>query len=587
MYNRILVSIIFLIFLIGSSAGDLNFQFKISPGLSKIMKDKTVNESVTIWIYFEDKGPALDQRLRTIEEGLNDKARQRRMRNKPLEDMVDAYDLPVYRAYVMKIGEYVDHIRHKSRWLNAISVEASISNIKLIASHPFVKKLDLVYSLKAPTPISVSEAVIPESFAKPAYNLDYGSSLDQNNQIGVPALHDLDLNGSGVMIAMLDAGFNNLTHEALSHLDIVATWDFVNGDSIVWDEPGQQGTGNHGTYTLSALAGFKEGKLIGPAYGASFLLAKTENTVEERHIEEDNWVAGAEWADSYGADIISSSLGYRDGFSSGEPNYTWQDMDGNTTIVTIGADIAASRGILVVNSAGNEGPSSESVPNTIVAPSDGDSVLAVGSVTASGVRSSFSSMGPTADGRIKPDVMARGSNTWCASSFNPTGYVSVSGTSLSCPLVAGAAALVLQANPSLTNMQIIEALINTSSHSSNPDNFYGWGIINASEAVSFFSGTDGDDDGNNIEIKDFELFANYPNPFNASTTVRYRIANGAVVNLSVFNIGGEKVKELTDAYHNPGEYQLVWNASNVATGLYYIILRTNNANLMQKALLIK
>jgi subtilisin family serine protease len=449
---KILASVVFLIFLISLSTGDMNSQGKMSPGLSKSMEGSAPNESLLIWIYLKDKGPDPHKRLRSIEESLKPRARQRRIRNRPLEDLVDAYDLPVHAEYVMEIDKYVAQIRHKSRWLNAISAYASISNISLIEALPFVKKLDLVYSLKAPTPISVSDVVIPESFGKLVYNLDYGTSLDQNNQIGVPALHDMGLNGNGVLIAMLDAGFNNLAHEALSHLDIVATWDFVNGDSIVWDEPGQQGSGNHGTYTLSALAGFEEGKLIGPAFGASFLLAKTENTVGERHIEEDNWVAGAEWADSYGADIISSSLGYRDEFSSGEPNYTWQDMDGNTTIVTIGADIAANRGILVVNSAGNEGPSSESEPNTIVAPCDGDSVVAVGSVSASGVRSSFSSMGPTADGRIKPDVMARGSNTLSASSSSPNGYVSVSGTSLSCPLVAGAAALILQAKPTITNM---------------------------------------------------------------------------------------------------------------------------------------
>ncbi|MEZ4765905.1 MAG: S8 family serine peptidase [Calditrichia bacterium] len=129
---------------------------------------------------------------------------------------------------------------------------------------------------------------------------------------------------------MLDAGYNNLEHEALQHLNITHTWDFVNGDENVDDEAGQMGTGSHGTYTLSTLAGYKPGNLIGPAYGATFLLAKTENTDWEHNVEEDDWVAAAEWADSLGADIISSSLGYWD-FDFGEPRqYTWEDMDGNT-----------------------------------------------------------------------------------------------------------------------------------------------------------------------------------------------------------------------------------------------------------------
>jgi serine protease AprX len=350
----------------------------------------------------------------------------------------------------------------------------------------------------------------------------------------------------------------------------------------VEDEPGQMGTGDHGTYTLSALAGFKEGQLIGPAYGASFLLAKTENTDYERHIEEDNWVAGAEWADSLGADIISSSLGYRD-FDSSNTSYTWKDMDGNTTIVTIGADVAASRGILVVNSAGNEGSASGNI-NTLVAPSDGDSVLAVGAVYSSGALVSFSSMGPTADGRIKPDVVARGFGTYCASSWDTSGYAGVSGTSLSCPLVAGASALVLQANPTFSNMDIINALKNTASQAQTPNNEYGWGIINAYQAALYPT-----DIANGEEpiVRGYQLLANYPNPFNSETTIQYRVKSSGNVSLQVFNSLGQKVAELVNNYRAAGTYQLAWNAAHLASGIYYLVLETPANRIVHKVLLMK
>jgi len=391
-------------------------------------------------------------------------------------------------------------------------------------------------------------------------------------------------------VAILDTGVafenNGIYGQApdLAGTSFVAGWDFVNGDSIVWDEPGQMGSGYHGTWTLSALAGYKEGFLIGPAYGADFLLAKTENTDWERHIEEDAWIAGAEWADSLGADIISSSLGYLDEFTNGDTNYTWQNMDGNTTIVTKGADLAAGRGILVVNSAGNEGSSSPTIENTLIAPADGDSVLAIGSVTSTGARSGFSSMGPTVDGRIKPDVMARGSQTLCASVWDTTSYSQVDGTSLSCPLVAGAAALILQANPMYTNMDIIEALRSTASQAGNPDNAYGWGIIDAFQAANYFTSING------VEanlITELRLYDNFPNPFNPTTTISFDIPESGHLNLTVYNILGERVVELVRGWTVAGTHTMSWNASQLSSGMYLIVLESTQTRLVRKALLVK
>jgi subtilisin family serine protease len=231
---------------------------------------------------------------------------------------------------------------------------------------------------------------------------------------------------------------------------------------------------------LSIIGGFKEGELVGPAYGANFILAKTENTDSETPIEEDNWIAGIEWADSIGVDVTSTSLSYLD-YDSPYTSYTWQDMDGNTALITIAADLAAGKGIVVVNSASNNGNNSSH--NTLGAPADGDSVFTIGSVTSSGVRSSFSSVGPTVDGRIKPDLMAMGSNVYHAGSFGNQ-YYAGSGTSFSCPLVAGVCALILQKNPLLTPMEVLQLLRSTATQSNNPDNLYGWGIIDALDAIN-------------------------------------------------------------------------------------------------------
>ena len=247
----------------------------------------------------------------------------------------------------------------------------------------------------------------------------------------------------------MDAGFSNLTHEAFSSMDIIAKWDFVDNDLDV-------GGHSHGTGTLSTIGGFMEGQLIGPAYGASFILARTENDpASETPIEEDNWIAALEWADSIGVDVTSTSLGYLD-FDAPYTSYTWEDMDGNTALITIAADHAVKLGITVVNSAGNNGYNS--LHNTLNAPADGDSVITIGAVSSSGVISSFSSVGPTADGRIKPDLLAMGSSVYAASTAGTSSYAYVSGTSFSCPLAAGVCALMLQKNPSLAPMEILQLI---------------------------------------------------------------------------------------------------------------------------------
>lgn len=455
---------------------------KITPRLEMKMQSDVQSDKYLVWVYFTDKGDNLDHYFANPLTVVSKKSLERRAKVLSENNLIDFTDLPVNQNYVNQIIQNGFELKQKSRWFNGISGFASANEIYQIAANLFVKKIDVVGTF--------AKNYDDVEF-KPAQNqndnpvqtqgintLNYGSSFTQLNQISVPQVHDLGYNGTGITICVLDAGFDNLPHEAFSSMNIIAAYDFVNHDPNVGNQ-GDMGEGSHGTATLSIIGGFKEGQLIGPAYGSNFILAKTENTDSETPVEEDNWVAGVEWADSIGVDVTSTSLGYLD-YDFPYTSYTWQDMDGNTAIITIAADLAAGKGIVVVNSAGNNGTSTH---NTLGAPADGDSVFTIGAVTSSGTRSSFSSVGPTFDGRIKPDLMAMGSNVFHASSFGNT-YSSGSGTSFSCPLAAGVCALILQKNPSLTPMEVLDALRSTATKSNNPDNQYGWGIINALNAIN-------------------------------------------------------------------------------------------------------
>ncbi len=456
---------------------------KITPRLQLKMQSDNSSVSYLVWIYFADKGNNLDSYFANPQSVVSQKSLDRRAKVKQQSELIDFSDLPVNQNYINQVIQNGFELKQKSKWFNSVSGYATKNEIDLIAQNPYVNKIDVVetYSKRVDdiefngSQNNNDNPLQPEG----THSLNYGSSFTQLNQMNVPAVHDSGFNGAGVTICVLDAGFDNLPHEAFSSMNIIAAYDFVNHDPNVGNE-GDMGEGSHGTATLSIIGGFKEGELIGPAYGSNFILAKTENTDTETPVEEDNWIAGLEWADSIGVDVTSTSLGYID-FDPPYTSYTWQTMDGNTALITIGADLAAGKGIVVVNSAGNEG--SNSSHNTLGAPADGDSVFTIGAVTSSGTRSSFSSVGPTVDGRTKPDLMAMGSNVYHAGSFGNQ-YYTGGGTSYSCPLAAGVCALIIQKNPSLTPMQVLQVLRSTASRSSNPDNQYGWGIINALSAIN-------------------------------------------------------------------------------------------------------
>jgi serine protease AprX len=366
----------------------------------------------------------------------------------------------------------------------------------------FVRSIRSVWAgMRKPMPSQVPIEEPLEGQSK--LGLNYGGSYAQLQQLNVPAVHDLGYSGLGVLVCMMDTGYRK-NHQAfqLAYAEgrVLAEWDFINNDGNTQNETGDPSSQhNHGTYTWSTLGGAADGDLYGPAYGASFILAKTEDVSMEEPIEEDNWVAGMEWADSIGADLISSSLCYIDW-------YTYSDLDGNTAVITIAADLAAERGIVVCNAMGNDGPSSGS----LLAPADADSIIACGAVSSSGNIASFSSRGPSYDGRTKPEVCARGVSTTCADPYDTTDYTTVSGTSLSTPLIGGCAALILSAHPNWTPMQVREAMMTTASRAGSPDNTYGWGIPDILAAIeySFYYTGDANGDGE-IDVGDVVYLIDY------------------------------------------------------------------------------
>jgi hypothetical protein len=388
------------------------------------------------------------------------------------EIRLDEKDQPLESAFVDAVAR-VAPLRQRSRWLHAVSVETNREGVGKLSALPFVRRLDLVARWHVSLPVPVASAG-PKTFSLP-----YGPSGPQLAEIHVPEVHDAGYSGAGVLVCMLDTGYMK-THQALATRPIVAERDFVKNDGNTQDEgndvAGQQ---NHGTGTWSVAGGYAPGELIGPAYGASFLLAKTEYIASETRVEEDNYVAALEWADSLGADVTSASLAYRD-FDGGFA-YTYAELDGDTAVTTIGVDIAVSRGIVCVNAMGNTG----SAPGSLWTPADADSVIACGAVDASNFLANFSSRGPTGDGRTKPEVTARGVGThWASASGGTTAYGDASGTSLSTPLVGGAVALVIEAHPEWTPMQVRAALMATASNAATPDNDQGWGRIHVANAIA-------------------------------------------------------------------------------------------------------
>lgn len=444
------------------------------------------------WIYFKDK-PSAETALQNPRSILSERALQRKQR---FQIPVDFRDVPVEEAYISAVkAENTITVMAKSKWLNCVHVIGKQDAIEELANLQFVQQVEFArdelneraaFALKQP----FSKFGTTEIF-------DYGYSSDQVEMLETDYLHEQDLTGQNLVIAVLDAGFPNVKQLAAfermrdkGHL--LGGYDFTHR-SENFDKPELS---NHGTLVLSTMAGYVPGYLIGTAPDADYYLFCTEVAESETPVEESYWVEAAERADSLGVDLINSSLSYSL-FDDPGYNYRFEDMNGQTSFVSRGANIATEKGILVVVSAGNSAEST--VFPGIGAPADAQ-VLTVGALDENREYVSFSSIGPTSDGRIKPDVMAQGFRCTAANERNE--IVQVSGTSFSSPILAGSVASFWQAFPEMTNLEIMDLVKRASSNAQNPDNLIGYGIPNFRMALE------------NTEMNSYfsEEFYVFPNP---------------------------------------------------------------------------
>lgn len=432
------------------------------------------------WVFFDDKDvatAALPAAL--VERGreLAPRALARRQRVRG-DAGVDARDLPIAEVHLEGVRALGLSIRATSRWLNAVSVEASAADRARLAALPGVTRVSPVARA---TRIAATTTPVPGPPPDPTY----GVALDQLAMLGVPDLHACGLTGAGVVVGVLDSGFA-LDHAALAGIEVIAAHDFLHDDDVVSDEDGETpGQFLHGSWVLALLAGRHDGFYSGAAPDVAVLLAKTEDVGQEVQIEEDYYVEGLEWIESMGADMSTSSLGYF-------VWYTTDQLDGATAVTSQAASVALDNGLVMFSAMGNTGPGA----STLNAPADTDRLVGVGAVMPDGVIAEFSSRGPTADGRTKPDVCGPGHPVWVPDLGTADQYAQGSGTSFATPLVAGVGALLLQAYPELTPAEMAELLRSTASVAATPDNDDGWGIVQGYVAAGLYcTCTDDDGDG--------------------------------------------------------------------------------------------
>lgn len=552
-----------LVFLLSFLSGEFVLEMgNLAPGKQADGRYKT-------WVYFVDKGAA--GRNSRVQPHPNTISRRMKMGSLGEASWFDQWPADEYVAAIRKSGA---EIRQQSRWLNAVSVMATDTQLKTISALPFVRDIQPVFTYRRerekPSDVSLSTSrVVSDS-------LDYGLAREQIEQINCRVAHDSGYVGQGVIVLVMDTGFN-LAHPAFDSLEVIGEWDFIDNDSVTANQTASDslyGQHNHGTMVLSTLAAYAPGKLIGPAYGARFLLAKTEIVAREIRVEEDNYVAGLEWGEANGADVVSTSLGYLDW-------YEYSDLDGNTAVTTKAVDIAVGLGLVCVTAAGNEG---NRPWHYIITPADADSVISVGAVTSAGYIANFSSRGPTYDNRIKPEVCARGVNTACVNP-NGTGYTRASGTSLATPLVGGSAAVILSAHPDWTPMMVREALMQTASRADNPDNIFGYGIIDVWAAINYAPFQEPKD--SSYLSTEYTLSPVYPNPFKLTAKFTIEVPESGFVQLSVFDITGRQVGVLLRGDKPAGNYEYEWNGKGHSSGVYLLRLNWNKGFITRKITLLK
>ena len=458
-------------------------------------------------VYLKDKGSSLEL-LKSPESFLSAAALQRRA----LQDIpINTHDLPIAKEYRQALQELDAIPMAHCKWLNYIYV--SHPHPQLIASLPFVERIEFPQK--------------HESFlcgVSSADTLDYGYARGQIEMLNGHLLHEKGYTGTGITVAVIDAGYEGfLQSSAFDSLRtsqrLLGTYNYINSDTNVF-----LGQGSHGTNVLSIMAANLADTIIGTAPDANYWLFTTENIYQETPLEMDHWIMAAEFADSVGAHVINSSLSYQT-FDDPQDDYSYSDMDGNTTIITKAADMAASKGILVVASAGNEGGTPQ--PH-IAAPADGDSVLTVGAVNWQGDYASLSSIGPSFDNRVKPDVMAQGSPTTL---IDGTGNVNADfGTSYAAPLITGLAACLIEAYPSKHSEEVANYIRKSAHLYTTPNDSMGYGIPDFQLALSLSTPS------YFVREKEFEL---YPNPVQDHIIIDAKSQKNWRAELRIFDLSGK------------------------------------------------
>lgn len=474
---------------------------------------------------------------------------------------IDVLDVPVNEGYISQIKNATGiTVLAKSKWMNAVFVRGSQQNINNLMNLTPVVNIefsDKNLNLQPFQGDAEDKFRIENEESRIVY--DYGEAFNQTEMLGVDFLHEQDFTGEGMIIAVLDSGFPNvMTNPAFSDIvsegRLLGTYDFAERQTNV------DGTGSHGAQTFSDIGAFLDGgeKFVGTAPDASFYLFRTEFAPTENPVEEAWWVEALERADSLGVDVVNTSLGYQD-FDNSNYDHAYEDLDGETTIAARGANFAFDKGMLLVTSAGNDGEGF----TFVATPADAKGVLTVGAVDADGDYVSFSSIGPTVDGRIKPDVMAQGRDAAVVGQDGNVGFSN--GTSFSSPIMAGAMASLWQSRPEIKNNRIIDVVRRAGSLFDNPTNEMGYGIPNFEEAY------------NELQVLGIEdqllkeTFAIYPNPVTDVFNVSFPQQTERAV-VTIFDVLGKQVM-----LKNISAVENKVNISELASGVYIASIAAEGA----------
>lgn len=505
------------------------------------------------WVHFTDKNNN-GYTLENPSDYLSPRALERRTK---FGITVDSTDLPVTEAYVDGIVNAGGTVLHRSKWFNAVSIEVTDSNVvDAISELPFVIAVEPVAATNIES-IDDCNDRSRRNKQEETRNTTYGATSSQTRMVNGHYLHEVGFKGEGMYIAVLDAGFERVDQvPAFDSLRInnrlLGTFDFVRGQENVYD------LGSHGRNVLSIMAGYLPGEYVGSAPNASYFLFRTEEGATEYKIEEDNWVAAVERADSLGVDLVNTSLGYT---TYDDPNmsYTYSDMTGRVARISIAATSAARKGMIIVSSAGNQGNSSW---RYISAPGDADSILTIGAVNGDGRFAKFSSYGPTADGRVKPDIVGMGQGT---SYIDANGTVQTgNGTSYSAPLLAGFVACLWQSNPTMQPQELIQLVRQTASSFSNPTDSIGYGIPDFLKAHYEILKTQ-----NSIYTKLMPVV--YPNPFKDRFEVVINAEEEGNYKLEMVDLMGSRVYK-EERNINVSSYQTftINELGRISSGMYVV-----------------